>query len=235
MMLSALHTGHSLPPGRFMVFISVRGWVDPRTIAWLEGLGKLKKSNDLIGNRTRNLPNFSIVPQPTTLPHILDILVLNVGRDTKYHDWYLSWLSSVSSGKCWDSTSIWVWPQLQSTKELKFVIYHSPHNWALFDVDTHTDAKQSTTGISFASVHCKAASVTGCFWRSLSLGGQILLWSHKKIWSWNPRHFFPSHLSDRYHDKRFENRVCPVETETYDWIAYNGDPMCFLWDTNWII
>jgi hypothetical protein len=29
------------------------------------GLGKLKKSNDLIGNRTRDLPACSVVPQPT--------------------------------------------------------------------------------------------------------------------------------------------------------------------------
>jgi hypothetical protein len=34
----------------------------------LEGLRQLKKSNDLIGNRTRFLPAFSIVPPPTTLP-----------------------------------------------------------------------------------------------------------------------------------------------------------------------
>jgi hypothetical protein len=40
--LSALHTGCSLPPGWFVVLISVRGWVDPRVIGWLEGLGQLK-------------------------------------------------------------------------------------------------------------------------------------------------------------------------------------------------
>jgi hypothetical protein len=34
----------------------------------LEGLGQLKKSNDLIGYRTRDLQACSIVPQPTTLP-----------------------------------------------------------------------------------------------------------------------------------------------------------------------
>jgi hypothetical protein len=38
----------------------------------LEGLGQLKKFNDLIGNRTRNHPACSIVPQPTTLPHAPD-------------------------------------------------------------------------------------------------------------------------------------------------------------------
>jgi hypothetical protein len=31
----------------------------------LEGLGQLKKSDDLIRNRTRDLPACSIVPQPT--------------------------------------------------------------------------------------------------------------------------------------------------------------------------
>jgi hypothetical protein len=34
----------------------------------LEGLGKLKNSNDLIGTRNRDLPASSIVPKPTTLP-----------------------------------------------------------------------------------------------------------------------------------------------------------------------
>jgi hypothetical protein len=32
----------------------------------LEALGQLKKSNDLNGNRTRDLPTCSVVPQPTT-------------------------------------------------------------------------------------------------------------------------------------------------------------------------
>jgi hypothetical protein len=41
----------------------------------LEGLGQLKKSNDLIGNRTSDLPACSIVPQPTTLPRAPDYVV----------------------------------------------------------------------------------------------------------------------------------------------------------------
>jgi hypothetical protein len=66
--LSALCAGCFLPPGRFLVLISVRGWVDPRAIVWLEGLGKLKKSTSS-GTRTVDFPACSIVPQPTTLPH----------------------------------------------------------------------------------------------------------------------------------------------------------------------
>jgi hypothetical protein len=34
----------------------------------LEGLGKLKKFNDLIGTRARDLPACSTAPQPPTLP-----------------------------------------------------------------------------------------------------------------------------------------------------------------------
>jgi hypothetical protein len=41
-------------------------------MAWLEGLDKLKKkSNELIVNRTRDLPVCSIMVQPTTLPRAL--------------------------------------------------------------------------------------------------------------------------------------------------------------------
>jgi hypothetical protein len=53
---------YPLPPGRLLVLLSTRGLVDPRTIVRLEKSGYLKKSNDLIGNRTRDLPARNIVP-----------------------------------------------------------------------------------------------------------------------------------------------------------------------------
>jgi hypothetical protein len=40
--LSVLRAGRPLPPGRFLVHISVRVGVDPRAIVRLEGLGQLK-------------------------------------------------------------------------------------------------------------------------------------------------------------------------------------------------
>jgi hypothetical protein len=40
--MSALSAGRPLPPGRFLVLISVRDWVDPRVIVRLGGLGQLK-------------------------------------------------------------------------------------------------------------------------------------------------------------------------------------------------
>jgi hypothetical protein len=39
---SASCTGHALPPGRFLILISIRGWINTRAIVWLDGLGKLK-------------------------------------------------------------------------------------------------------------------------------------------------------------------------------------------------
>jgi hypothetical protein len=44
-MFSAFRSGRPLPPGRFMVLISVRDWLDPKAIVRVEELRKLKKKS----------------------------------------------------------------------------------------------------------------------------------------------------------------------------------------------
>jgi hypothetical protein len=67
--LSALRTDRALLLRNIifllMVLISIRGWVIPRAMVQLEGLGKLQKFNDLIGTRTRKFPAFRIASQST--------------------------------------------------------------------------------------------------------------------------------------------------------------------------
>jgi hypothetical protein len=66
--LLALRTGRPSPPGRCLVLISVRAWVDPRAIVQLEGLGQLRNTMTSLGTKPATSRLVSIVPQPTTLP-----------------------------------------------------------------------------------------------------------------------------------------------------------------------
>jgi hypothetical protein len=55
-------------PGRILVLISVKRLSRPQGHSEAGRTRWIEKSNDLIGNRTRDLPACSIVPQLTTLP-----------------------------------------------------------------------------------------------------------------------------------------------------------------------
>jgi hypothetical protein len=50
----------------------------------LEELGKLKKSNDRIGNRTRDLPACRMVPQQITLPRAPEVYSKRKLKSTMY-------------------------------------------------------------------------------------------------------------------------------------------------------
>jgi hypothetical protein len=65
--LSALRDGRPLPPGRFLVLISVKRLSRPQGHRAAGKIRSIEKSNELIGNRIRDLPACSSVPQPTTL------------------------------------------------------------------------------------------------------------------------------------------------------------------------
>jgi hypothetical protein len=84
--LSALRAGRFLPPRRFLVLISVRGWVESRAIVRLEGLGKLKKSTSS-RTRTGDLPACSLEPQPTTLPRAPKSLSACTGLINMFSRW----------------------------------------------------------------------------------------------------------------------------------------------------
>jgi hypothetical protein len=65
--LSALRAGRPLPQAESWCSFLLEAESSPGTA---ERIKTIAKSNDLIENRTRDLPACSIVPQPTTLPRV---------------------------------------------------------------------------------------------------------------------------------------------------------------------
>jgi hypothetical protein len=59
--VSLTHQLHSTPQKYFLALISVTSCFSPTAIMLLEGLGKLKNVNNLIVNRTYDLPMMSLI------------------------------------------------------------------------------------------------------------------------------------------------------------------------------
>jgi hypothetical protein len=70
--LSALRTGRLYSQKIFLVLIAVRGRVDPQSHSKAGRIMSMKNASDTIGNRTRDLPACSLVPQPTAALHVRD-------------------------------------------------------------------------------------------------------------------------------------------------------------------
>jgi hypothetical protein len=73
--LSALRTGRRLPPGRFLILLSVTGWLAPNAIVRLEGLRQLKIQWPHRESNPRP-SGLWIVPQLTTLPRVHLVITL---------------------------------------------------------------------------------------------------------------------------------------------------------------
>jgi hypothetical protein len=100
-MLSALRPGCSLLPGRFLVLISVRGWVDPRVIVRLGVLGHLKHSLTSSYLLTY-LRSWALLEKPPIVQPLKNFPAFyGTGRFntlfTRALHWSLSWAISVRS------------------------------------------------------------------------------------------------------------------------------------------
>jgi hypothetical protein len=126
--LSALRASHPLPPGIFLVLISVRGWVDPRAMVRLEELGKLKKIR-LIWNVTRDLLACSIVPQPTTLPRAPSWVMLPPKRGYQYK------FRNFHNSDCWEYVPLIMLFEIMMLFTLECILFTNKSSFSHIMVD----------------------------------------------------------------------------------------------------
>jgi hypothetical protein len=70
MCLQVLHTGRLYPPGNIPVTHFCQRLNQPQEHSAAGRIMSMKNSSDIIGNRTRDFPTCSAVPQPTALPRV---------------------------------------------------------------------------------------------------------------------------------------------------------------------
>ena len=78
--LSALRTGHLYPPGNIPGTHFYQRLSQPQGHSAAGRIMSMKNVNDTIGNRTRDLPTCSAVPQPTApprAPRIMEVIFYN--------------------------------------------------------------------------------------------------------------------------------------------------------------
>jgi hypothetical protein len=84
--LSALRTGRLYLQEIFLVLISVKKLSRPQGHSPAERIMSMKNSNDTIGNRTRDLPACSAVPQFVTSTGINSDFILLIFSNTFYKE-----------------------------------------------------------------------------------------------------------------------------------------------------
>jgi hypothetical protein len=100
--LSALGADRPLTPGRFLVLISVKGWVDHRAI-----VRSIGKKIQLTGTRTRDLADCSILPKKN---YVFFFIIWKVGGgvhtgSTLHCSYYLAYCTC--PGWLWGRRSWW--------------------------------------------------------------------------------------------------------------------------------